>query len=199
MSNIMGDPAAERDKLLVEFLSQQSEDKKQGYTIANVLIRVQKYHDEVKVLRREVSDLRDAQKVHAEEDREVHERIEERVEQAHERLDAHRGAIVAVKRRIRRSPDTHDGEFDTEMDTGTFDLAALQQRDKRSSNSDRVKALEAAEAGRKDDATWWKRHAITVLSTIIASLVLSACAVMATLAVQGARATPIAIPSAGAK
>ena len=83
------------------------------------------------------------------------------------------------------------------LDTGQFDLAAIQKNieNSRNVNSTRVKALETAEAKRAENATWWRRHFVTVISTIAAAIVISLLAAIVTLAIAGARqSVPIIQP-----
>jgi hypothetical protein len=160
---MMGDPKADLDKTLAEFLSQQSDDKRKGYTIANIYIQMQDFLKVQRVMAKDILHL----KAHEHECDErhaalmsMHEELASRVEAHDDRLDTHRAGIVVVKRAIKRSPHYEGDEH--EMDTGTFDLAAIQRKvdeqEQKRAESERVK---------KDDATWLKRHLITVAFAVM--------------------------------
>ena len=193
----MADPKTDLDKSLAQYLSEQSEEKRKGFTLANLFIRIESYERRLAKNERRVEALEERIEEH-----------EERVEEAHSRLDAHRIAIVSVKRHLKQQPCAGTAEeFREQMDTGSFDLIAIQREveEKRAtagkpSLSERVRALDAAENERKESATWWKRHAITVVTGIAAGLALMILTAILTAAVtQATRPTLPGTVQSGSK
>lgn len=166
---------AKLDSTLQEFLSQQGEDKRLGYTMANLHAQMHEFLRTVHGHTREIAGLKSREEEHI-----------ERVEQAHDRLDAHRNAIVGVKRHLRHLPATStvrsESEFDKdELNTGNFDIAALtrevnEQRSKRL-NSERVKA---------EEITWWKRNLISLVLGVVGVVATALFSILITLAIAGA-------------
>ncbi len=158
----------ELDKTLSEFLDDHVKDKRKGYTLANLFAEMNEYRKEQTRLVRRVTDLEESS---GERD--------ERTEEAHDRLDAHRGAIVAVKRHLRHVAPKDNAEFDEEMDTGKFDVVAIERevRDLRARriNSDRVKA---------EEITWWKRNIISLVIGVLGFVAATAITVLITIAVR---------------
>jgi hypothetical protein len=173
----------QKEKLLEAYLSEVVEEKRQGFTLANLFLKLDSYERKHRALERRMD---------TSEENEVMR--DERIDLAYDRLDAHRTAIVESRRRERDRHSSHNkgDEFpETELDTGKFDLVEIQhevaERSAKRRNSERVRALEDAETMRRENSTWWKRHAITVISTIVGALLLSLIVSILTLAVTGAR------------
>lgn len=164
------------DKTLAEFLSQQSEDKRQGYTIAGIYIQMHEFIRQQKVMGKDIRNLKEADEAH-----DIHfEEQDAKIEEHENRLDAHRTAIISVKRILRQQPQVNGSEeFHNEMDTGTFDIAAIQRKlneqEKKRMESERVKA---------ENATWFKRHLITISSTALGTIIVAAISILYQLLVR---------------
>lgn len=158
------------DASLAEYLSQQSDDKKNGYTIAGLYLKFHEFARTLKVHTHDIEGLKAREVVR-----------DERVEEAHDRLDAHRQAIVVVKRRLRHSGgESVPSEFDEEMDTGSFDIAAI----KREVDEQRSKRL-MSERARAEDTQWWKRTIIMWLAGGLGFVAVTAITILLTMAISG--------------
>lgn len=176
------DRKADLDKTLAEYLAQVAEDKRRGFTVAGLYMQMHEVLRGFKSLARRYDELSDRQDRSDEQSDELRGRIDE----AHNRLDMHRSAIVILKR-ARQVPASEvepgrgsrpEIEFShVELDTGSFDIAAIQrevqeQKLKRL-NSERVKA---------DEHVWWKRTLIMWLGGSIGFVVVTAVTILITLA-----------------
>jgi hypothetical protein len=181
----MGDDRKEpddkpQDNSVEGFLKWSAEERVKGYTLARLFTRLDSWERRTKAL--------ESWKDNHEES---HVELEERVEQAHDRLDTHRQFAVDARRREKKRHASEPEFTHDEMDTGTFDMVAIQRaaedRGHKRRDSERVRNLEAAENERKDSSTWLKRHIITVVTSIITALVASLIATIIALAVVGAK------------
>jgi chromosome segregation ATPase len=179
----MPDPKSKLDETLAEFLDQQSQDKRMGYTIAGLHTQMHEFLRVQARNEREIAGLK-----------ENHNELVERHEDLEKRVDAHREAIVGVKRVLKkRHTDPEDSEFDAQMDTGSFDLATIKRKvdeqEKKREESERVKA---------DNATWFKRHMITIGFSAIGAVFLALIVLVIQLAVTGAK-QQLMVPTTTAK
>jgi len=177
----MPDPKSKLDETLAEFLDQQSQDKRMGYTIAGLHAQMHEFMRAQERITREIADLKESD----EDQKKSHEELVERHEDLEKRVDAHRGALVFVKRVLKksRSGDTEkDPEFDEQMNTGSFDLATIkrkvEEQEKKRAESERVKA---------DNATWFKRHIITISLGAVVAVFLALLTLVFQFAAAGAK------------
>ena len=173
------DPKSKLDETLAEFLDQQSQDKRMGYTIAGLHAQMHEFLRVQARTEREIAGLKD--KDEALETN--HNNLVEKHVALESRVDAHREAIVGVKRVLKKQqPDKHDSEFDEQMDTGSFDLATIkrkvEEQEKKRAESERVKA---------DNATWFKRHIITISLGAVGAVFLALLTLVIQLAAAGAK------------
>lgn len=148
-----------------------------GYTIANLFVRQEQF----------ATEMRGALAGHSDQIRGLNARVsdgETDREFVHSRLDHHGAAIIAIKRRVRQGAD------DEEMDTGQFDLAAIQRRiaeqEKKRADSDRAKA---------DDQVWWKRSIIMWVVGCLGVVATTLLTVLVTLAIANSRPPSAERPS----
>ena len=166
------DPRVDDDlQAFLEWTAQQNRD---GYTIANVMLRQEQFMSEV---RRGLTG-------QGEQIRHLNGRVavtEAEVKDLRTTTDEHGAALVAVKRRLRTGPQ------DEEMDTGVHQLAAIQARlaeqEQKRRDSERVKAEEQA---------WWKRSIIGWVAGAVGVIITSLVTVLITLAI--ANSAPRNIP-----
>ena len=130
------------DDDLKQFLQWTQQQAREGYTIANLMLRQEQFQGEI---RRSVAGL-GGQITH------LNGRlaaVETDNKDLRVVLDEHGAALVAIKRRVRHGP------HDEEMDTGVHQISAIQQRlaeqERKRNESERVKA---------EDSVWWKRSVI---------------------------------------
>ena len=166
------DPKSKLDETLSEFLDQQSQDKRNGYTIAGLHAQM---HEFLRIQTKQGREIESLKEKDAE--------LEEKHGDLEKRVDAHRVAIVSVKRVLKKQkPDHTDSEFDQEMDTGSFDLATIkrdvEEQKKKRAESERVKA---------DNATWFKRHIITISLAAVGAVFLALLTLVIQLAAAGAK------------
>lgn len=169
------------DDDLQQFLDWTQQQAREGYTIANVMLRQEQFMTEI---RRTVNGM-SGQIVH------LNGRLAE-VETDQQELrnvvDAHGAAIVAIKRRVRHGP------HDEEMDTGVHQLTAIQLRlaeqERKRNESERVKA---------EDSVWWKRSVIMWVVGGLGFVLTTVFTVLVTIAIANStspRVTPPTPPSA---
>jgi hypothetical protein len=163
-------PPSKINDELQAFLAWNQQQVAEGYTIANVMLAQKQFEGEIRGI---VSGLKtqilsvNGRVSDLETDR----------ESVHTRLDHHGAAIIAIKRRVRHGAD------DDEMDTGQFDLKAIQTRlaeqEKKRAESERV---------RSDDQVWWKRSIIMWLVGGFGVVAVTLLSVLITMAI--ANSTP---------
>jgi len=166
------DQKSKLDETLEEFLDQQSQDKRMGYTIAGLHAQM---HEFLRIQTRQGRDIEGLKEKDAE--------LEENHNALEKRVDAHRVAIVSVKRVLKKHrPEQADDEFDVDMDTGSFDLATIkrkvEEQEEKRKESERVKA---------DNATWFKRHIITISLGAVGAVFLALLTLVIQLAAAGAK------------
>ena len=162
------------DNEIEQFLAWSASQAREGYTIANLMLRQEQFFIEM----RSRANAQDS-KIHGQDTKfhNLNGRVSE-LENSRDELygivGEHGTALVAVKRRIRTGP------HDQEMDTGVHQLVAIQQRlaeqERKRSESERVRA---------EDVVWWKRTIIQVVFGIIAWVTATALTVLITLAIAG--------------
>lgn len=166
------------DNDLQQFLEWNAAQTREGYTIANLMLRQDAFFHEV---RRNI-------KGH---DHQIHHLngrvadVENGGKDLQRIVDEHTVAIRAIKRRIRA------GSQDDEMDTGVHQLEALQERlavqEQKRRDSERVKA---------DEQVWWKRTIIMWVAGILGVVATSLLTVLVTMAITNAPArAPAPAPS----
>ncbi len=162
------DPRVDDD--LKQFLDWNAQQKREGYTIANLMLRQDQFFGEV---RRMVNGQQ-------EQIRHLNGRVasvESDNTDIHEILDQHGAAIVAIKRRVRQGP------HDEEMDTGVHQLAAIQERlaeqERKRRDSERVK---------HEEQVWWKRSIIGWVAGAVGVVITSLLTVLITLAIANSSA-----------
>jgi uncharacterized coiled-coil DUF342 family protein len=193
----MPDSKAKLDQSLAEFLEATSKDKREGWTIAGLYTQFDAFKAEVRLAhqrteRRFVDQEIKFDKRLEEQDNKLGE-VRELADEAHARLDAHRTAIVAGKRVMRTQHHTPEStalpEFREAFDTGSFDLREIQKEiesiNERKLASDRAKAEEAKE--KRENATWFKRHLITISFAAAGTVLAALLVILFQLAVVGAR------------
>jgi chromosome segregation ATPase len=198
------------DRKLSTFLESVDDDARAGHTIANLRLEISSFarrlrttEAHVEALRSEHAELRADHEEHVASQTEFQGEVLERLGGAEGLIEAHTDVLVRVKKRLRT------GDPDDEMVTGNHDLRSMQValeearekgRDKRT-NSMRVEALEHAETERKENATWLKRHAFTVVTGVLVALFLMFVTALVTLAATGARqsVTPVLVPVPGTR
>lgn len=159
----MADP--ELDRELKAYLEAEKRSKRDGYTIANVLMRVDALVRTVNGVNLRVSAL--------EADRDdVHDRLDTQAAT----LTKHAASIVTIKRRIRRDAN------DEEMDTGQYDLDEI----KRELASIRQKKADS-ERAKAEDVVWWKRSIIMWVVGGFAFIATTTITILVTLAIVGKR------------
>lgn len=154
------------DAELRDFLQWTEQQKRDGFTLANLFLKFDAFEKQAKSerdgFRDQIRGL-SARTADLENDR----------DNIHERMDHHGYAIVAIKRRLRNGSD------DPEMDTGTFDLVAIQKRlvdqEKKRADSERVRA---------EDQVWWKRSIIMWLVGGLGALAMMLLTIIITLAIS---------------
>ncbi len=166
-------PADNRvDDEVQQFLQWNAQQAREGYTIANLMLRQEQFFTEVRRLSTS----------QGEQIRGLNGRvsaIESDNIDIHGLLDQHGAAIVAIKRRVRQGP------HDQEMDTGVHQLAAIQERlaeqERKRRDSERVRA---------EDVVWWKRSIIGWVAGAVGVVITSLVTVLITLAVANSRPAP---------
>lgn len=176
------------DDDLKQFLAWNAQQAREGYTIANLMLRQEQFMGEVR-RSQEHFMVEMGRLVHGQNDqiRNINGRIaavETDNADIHSQLDAQGVALVAIKRRVRTGP------HDDEMDTGVHQLAAIQQRlaeqEQRRRDSERVK---------NEEQTWWKRSVIGWVAGGIGVIITSLVTVLITLAIANSRPLPPPTPS----
>ncbi len=197
------------DERLSSYLRRADKDVEAGHTIANLRVelnsvnrRVRTAEAHVQSLLSEHNELRAEHDEHVQDSHAFRSDVLERVDGVENITKAHTDVLIRVKRRLRT------GDQDDEMATGNFDLKRIQDEvmesvrlAKQSNNSERVRALETEAAVRKSEAaerkeseTWLRRHAITVVSTIAATLIAAFLTTIIVLAIAGARQSTSVLP-----
>jgi hypothetical protein len=150
---------------LHEFLQWTERERREGYTIANVLLAM----DALAKQSREAIKTLDS-KIEK-------QRLEQQVEMegVKERLDEHQARILRITRRVRK------GSHDFEMDTGNFDLLDI----KKEIEQQRAKRVDS-ERVRHENAVWWKRTVVLWVAAICATLLVATLTFVASLVVSGA-------------
>lgn len=150
---------------LHEFLQWTERERREGYTIANVLLAMdvlaKQSREAIKTLDTKVERQR--------------AECQSAMEGVKERLDEHQTRILRITRRVRT------GTHDFEMDTGNFDLVDIQkemaaQRSKRA-DSERVK---------QENAVWWKRTFVLWIAALLATFLVAVATYVTSLAISGA-------------
>lgn len=165
-----GDKRVDDD--IEQFLQWHSQQAKDGYTIANLMLQQEQFRSEVRRFMGGIT----GQVNH----------LNERMSQAetnHDDLrgivDEHTVALSAIKRRVRNGPQ------DTEMDTGVHQIAAIQHRlaeqEAKRRDSERVAA---------ENIVWWKRSIIGWVAGAVGVVVTSLVTVLVTLAIANSRPLP---------
>jgi hypothetical protein len=141
------------DDEVKQFLDWSAQQAREGYTIANLMLKQEQFMGEVR--RAQEHFMADVSRlIHGQNDqiRHLNGRVSAVETDNHDiraTVDAHGMALVAIKRRVRTGP------HDDEMDTGVHQLAAIQQRladqEQKRRDSERVK---------NEEQTWWKRSII---------------------------------------
>ena len=164
------------DDDLKQFLAWKAEEHREGYTIANMMLRQEQFMGEV---RRAITG-------QADQIRNLNGRVAAvEVDSKDIRLivDEHTVAIGAIKRRVRNGP------HDEEMDTGVHQLAAIQARlaeqEQKRRDSERAKA---------EEVVWWKRSIIGWVAGAIGVVITSLLTVLITLAIANSTRNPAPAP-----
>lgn len=165
-----GDKRVDDD--IEQFLQWHSNQAREGYTIANLMLQQEQFRTEV---RRFMSGVA-GQVTH------LNERVSQ-VETNHDELrdivDEHTVSLQAIKRRVRNGPN------DSEMDTGVHQIAAIQARlaeqEQKRRDSERVQA---------ENVVWWKRSIIGWVAGAVGVIITSLLTVLITLAVANSRPLP---------
>lgn len=151
------------DRELKEYLEGEKRSRREGYTIANVLVQVAALGRSVNGMNLRLSAL--------EADRDdVHDRLDTQAAT----LTRHAASIVAIKRRVRRDDN------DEEMDTGQYDLEEI----KRELASIRQKKADS-ERAKAEDVVWWKRSIIMWVIGGFAFIATTTITILVTLAIIG--------------
>lgn len=157
---------------LQAFLAWNKAQVNEGYTIANLFLRQEQLATELRVMVQGQNT-----QLHNLNARVSDGEVER--EQIHARLDHHGAAIIAIKRRVR------NGNDDEEMDTGQFDLAAIQRRvaeqERKRADSERAQA---------DNQVWWKRSIIMWVVGGFGVVATALFTVLVTLAIANSRPAP---------
>lgn len=159
----MTDPRV--DDSLHEFLQWNERERREGYTIANVLLAMDALAKTTQAAVHDIDVKVDRQRADC----------QAAMVSVHERLDEHQIRILRLTRRARA------GSHDVEMDTGNFDLLEIKkeietQRSKRA-DSERVK---------QENAVWWKRTVVLWAAALFGTLLVALLTFTASLAVSGA-------------
>lgn len=164
------------DDDLQQFLQWTQQQAREGYTIANLMLKQEQFQGEI---RRAVSGL-GGQITH------LNGRvsaIETDNKDLRVVLDEHGAALVAIKRRVRHGP------HDEEMDTGVHQITAIQQRlaeqERKRNESERVKA---------EDSVWWKRSIIMWVVGGLGFLVTTVLTVLVTIAIANSTTPRTVMP-----
>ena len=179
-----GDPKTKLDETLAEFLDQQSQDKRNGYTIAGLHAQM---HEFLRIQTRQGREIEGLKEKDLE--------LEEKHGDLEKRVDAHRSAIVSVKRVLKKQrPEHDDSEFDQEMDTGSFDLATIKRK-----VEEQEKTREESERVKVENATWFKRHIITISLAAVGAVFLALLTLVIQLAAAGAKQQLMTAPQTSVK
>ncbi len=123
----MPEKDSDLEKILEEYLRDEAKNKRAGLTILNLFLEMEQYRKDMREMVRK------------------QETVEDEIVELTQRVDAHRGAIIGIKRVMKKTSNESE-EFAEELDTGSFDVVAIERevRDLKAKrmHSERVKSEE---------------------------------------------------------